>query len=120
MEALQETLLFWSSFVREMVNKLEDKPWREAWLLQVLQQMLLQLPSLPLFLETLADQEDPAYNERTRRCSVLVRSHVESLIVRFISLMCQALTNPNQRQQNIEDYLEMHSAESFDEEFVIA
>ena len=95
METLQETLLFWSSFVREMVNKLEGKPWREAWLLQVLQQMLLQLPSLPLFLETLADQEDPAYNERTRRNAVLIRSHVESLIIRLATLLCQAVSDPD-------------------------
>lgn len=95
METLQETLLFWSSFVREMVNKLEGKPWREAWLLQVLQQMLLQLPSLPLFLETLADQEDSAYNERTRRNAVLIRSHVESLIIRLVTLLCQAVSDPD-------------------------
>lgn len=77
---LRNVLLFWNGFIRELKPRLEPYPWCNAWLLLLLQQMILYLPSLPHFLDIMADKES-----QYRQKAFLVRGLVEALIHRYLN-----------------------------------
>lgn len=60
--------------------------------------MILQLPSLPKFLEIVADGGNESL--LGYRNALLVRGHIESLALRYITLLGRALTESDASNEN--------------------
>ena len=114
-------LIFWYKFIREMPFRLtqpdaDPEPWIDAWLLICLQQMIYHMPKIPGFIDLLADCDSYSALHSFR-----VRSLTESLVSKYLHLICEIYKNKDTLPSEcINDLCKTFNNEKLDIDFVIA